>query len=111
MIGYLSQLKLPNMKSGQQLSSSLSRVATLNPLGDDELFGEGLDSDEDEEMGRESNPKKTDTAKSKPGPGVVTKLFKLTLYSIQSVEFGVNIDCLKGFFKQKTKKVTRPDSD
>ena len=58
------------MNSGQKLASSLSRVATLNPLGDDELFGEGLDSDEDEER-RDNNPKKTDTAKSKSGPGMV----------------------------------------
>ena len=64
------------MNSGQKLASSLSRVATLNPLGDDELFGEGLESEDDEEP-RDNNPKKTDTAKSKSGPGMVTKSIKL----------------------------------
>ena len=73
------------MNSGQKLASSLSRVATLNPLGDDELFGEGLESEEDEEP-RDNNPKKTDTAKSKSGPGMVTKFFMFTiLNSIQMV--------------------------
>ena len=63
-----SQLKLPNLGKGAS-TSAFSRVATLNPLGDDLFDGEDDDdTDEDEEevskKGSSSRRKQRDEDKS-----------------------------------------------